>query len=231
MFLRFVVDRLAADVRKRFRRALLAADVEPEEPHVDPAPVELRDLRRELVVVPARHLLRLVVGEPQRVRLRLREVRQDDARRAFQPEPLRRLEPRVPRDDHVVAVEQDRVVEPELPDAFDDLRDRAAVVPRVVLVGVDVRERHQLDLLRRFGVHCPFLRLPRSFARPAPDVSSEIRRDGYLTATHPAKLRNRQKHSTWRKPAARSMSMFHAAVIGTRTPSRLLRFAEICSSV
>lgn len=51
------------------------------------------------------------------------------------------------------------------------------------------------------------------------------------TASHAAKERHLQTHSTVRNPAARSSSSFHRAVTGTSTPSSDAAFRSISSRV
>ena len=84
---------------------------------------QLAELELQQIEVPAGAERDLVVGDPQRALLRLREVRQHDRRHLGHPRRLGRQQPAMPGDDPALGIDQDRVGEAERPDRGGDLLD------------------------------------------------------------------------------------------------------------
>ena len=82
---------------------------------------QLAELELQEVEVPAGAERDLVVGDPERPPLRLREMRQHDRRHLGQADRLRRQQPAVAGDDPALGIDQDRVGEAELADRGGDL--------------------------------------------------------------------------------------------------------------
>jgi len=92
-------------------------------------------------------------------------VLEDDDRDLIQPQLLRRHQPAVTGDDHLVIAHQDRVDEAELGDAPRDLADLLLRVgPRVFRIGSQPVERPVLD---RFDVGGWHLTGQNKMARPS----------------------------------------------------------------
>ena len=98
----------------------VSAEVEIDVEHRQLAELELQEIE-----VPAGAERDLVVGDPERALLRLREMRQHDRRHLGHPQRLRRQQPAVAGDDRALGIDQDRVGEAELPDRGGDLLDLA----------------------------------------------------------------------------------------------------------
>jgi hypothetical protein len=117
---------------------------------------QLAELELQQVEVPAGAERDLVVGDPQRPLLCLREMRQDDRRHLAQTEGLRREQPAVPGDDPALGVDQHRVGEAERPDRGGDLLDLPLRVrPGVARIGDKAGDRPADDRqrVRRGKVH------------------------------------------------------------------------------
>ena len=82
---------------------------------------QLAELELQEIEVPAGAERDLVVGDPQRPLLRLREMRQRDRRHLGHADRLRRQQPAVAGDDPALGIDQDRVGEAERADRGGDL--------------------------------------------------------------------------------------------------------------
>ena len=87
--------------------------------------IEVSDEVRQCDLVPAGIERQLVVGDDQRLALRLRQVPQANDRDLPQLQALCGFQPAVPGNDRARRIDQDRVGPAELPDARGDLVDLA----------------------------------------------------------------------------------------------------------
>ena len=85
--------------------------------------VEVSDEVRQCDLIPAGIERQLVVGDDQRLALRLRQMPQANDRDFPQLQALRGFQPAVPGNDRAVRIDQDRIGPAELPDARGDLVD------------------------------------------------------------------------------------------------------------
>ena len=136
------VDNFAGEEVTALRELVLHDLPQTEEIHVQLAP-EVRELLVEQAAVPFRELARLVIREPKSFDLVGCEILDPDHRHLFDAELLRCQQARVPGDDDIVFVDQDRVPEAEFPDAVRDVVHCRLVLPRVLRVGHQLHRRHQ----------------------------------------------------------------------------------------
>ena len=162
------VARAADGIGRRLGRRLLAVlrraarqqriqrgPVEAEVTRVDAELAQVRQLQPQQLPVPARLLGEPVVGKDVGPLLRVGEVTELDHRHRSQPQLARRQHAPMPRDDAVRAVDEHRVVEPELPDRARDQRNlRVRMRPGVAGVGDERRDRPVLDRTRAVEVIC-----------------------------------------------------------------------------
>ena len=120
--------------------------VEAGQAQVEAVELQVVELEAEQPLVPLGVLARAVVHQPVGLGLRRGEAAGDVHRHLGQPELARRLEPRVPGEDHHLLVDDDRLAPAELLQRGRDGRDRALVPPRVARVGDELLERKGDDV-------------------------------------------------------------------------------------
>ena len=123
------------------------AIVETGEIEIEASRLQIRQFQGQQFIVPAGTLGELVLGQDEGALLPLGQVGQFDHRQIRHVELARREDATVPGDDAALAVDQDRVVEAELPDAGRDLGDLfLAVRARIAGIGDQRLDRAIVDL-------------------------------------------------------------------------------------
>ena len=188
--------------------------------------LELGQLERQLVVVPARHRGRLVVGDAVRLGLRRRQADGHVDRDFFQAQLQRRLVARVADDDDALLIDDDRLAEAELLDRRRHGVHGGVVDARVVLVGPDRFDRTHFDV---HGVRPSW---DESCAGPLPADGSIVPKD-WTTPFRPGIIVGQDRRlprnsgENWALPRA---GFYSDGLDGSsRHPFRPARFRFICA--
>ena len=120
--------------------------VEAEERQVKILFLQIAQFDRQKVVVPLRDLAGLVVRDSIRLHLFRREVFRDHHRNFREAELFRRFQAGVADNHDEILVHDNRLLETELLDRIGNRLHRAVVEARVLLIRMDLREFHHLNL-------------------------------------------------------------------------------------
>ena len=141
-------------IRRRFH--LKVSLVKPGDIQIQPGILDVAQLGRAHLLVPAAQLRQPVVGQNVGAPLRVRQVFYQHARHLVDALGLGRQHAAMPGDDVPVLVDQHGIDKAKLPQAGSQQRDlRLAVCPRVARVGHQLADRHAQQLLRhqRLSAH------------------------------------------------------------------------------